>query len=157
MPTRIPQEESIDENLSAEDLLKKLNLPSQPKNSSTKPKIIEVTKKPIPTSKNALDKPQSMKKGETIIKETVIKSIDEYNEEEERKKMDKSSKEEPLVEIKFNISHKKGNLKLTVNLPKEESAANIDIQLNETSFILESQNYYSKHSFQKFHPQGKIV
>jgi hypothetical protein len=46
---------------------------------------------------------------------------------------------------------------LKIELPNEESAANIDIQVNETSFILESPNYFCKKTFQLFHPERKIV
>ena len=59
--------------------------------------------------------------------------------------------------MEFNITHKKGDLCLKVHLPKEESAANIDIQLNETSFILESPNYFVKRTFQVYHPLQKLV
>lgn len=90
MPTRVPtQEEDKDENLSAEDLLKKLNMPSQTSSSSTKPKVVEVTDS-LPSKSaysSTASKPQAkpVKKGETQIKETVIKSIEDYNAEEERK------------------------------------------------------------------------
>lgn len=146
----VPEE---DDNLSAEDLLKKLNLPSASASSSSKPKIVEVTNAKVKPPQVIKPVVKPVKQGETSIsmdesftpskpKETVVKSIAEYNAEQERKALKKDTKVEPKVTLDFNIEHKKGNMLLKFDLPNEESAANIDIQLNESSFILESPNYF---------------
>jgi hypothetical protein len=149
------QEEDKEENLTAEDLLKKLGMAGKP--SSKKPKIVEVTT-PLPKSSTPVDKPSKpVPKGETIIKETVVKSIDEYNQSEQLKKLNKSFKKEPESSIDFSIDHKKGNIKLKIMLPEEESAAGIDLQVRETEFLLETGAYFIHRKFQHYHPQLKVI
>jgi hypothetical protein len=110
MPSMVPEPED-DDNLSAEDLLKKLNLPSSSTSSSSKPKIVEVTNTKVKNPQVIKPVVKPVKHGETTIsmdpnftpsklkndyssldttsksqsKQTVIKSIDEYNAEQERK------------------------------------------------------------------------
>lgn len=150
-----PDEE---EKISADEILKKLNMPGSGQTSTPKkPMIVEVdgvaaaAPKPANRVKPA---PKPTQKGETIIQETVVKSIDEYNNQQNLKKL---QKEEPKSSVDFNIEHKKGNMRVKIELPKEESAASVNVQLNETSFFIESGNYYWKKEFKVFHPQQKLV
>ena len=163
MPDLLKKEEKVDENISAEELLSKLNLPGQASQApSSKPKVTEIdpdykmksSAKPKPNTK-VESKPVS--KGETQIKETVIKSIDDYNAEEEVKKLNKGDKEIPKVEIEFEIAHKKGDIRVKIHLPKEESVSDINLQLNESGFIIESPNYYWKQTLQNYHPNLKAI
>ena len=87
----------------------------------------------------------------------MIKSIDDYNTEEELKRLNTNKKEKPTVEINFDIIHDKGNIQLKFFLPKEKSASGIDIQVNETDYMLESSNYICKGSFQSYHPNLKLI
>mmetsp|Transcript_805 Transcript_805/g.793 ORF Transcript_805/g.793 Transcript_805/m.793 type:complete len:192 (+) Transcript_805:703-1278(+) len=131
MPSFAPKEEK--ENLSAEDLLKKLNLSSQAPSTSSKPKVVEVVKPSylIPSSVAQTNEKEPKKTGTT-----VIKSIDDYNNSKS------SSKLIPSSEATFGISHKKGNIRIVLGIPEEENLASIDLQVNSTSFVMESDKYY---------------
>ena len=157
LPINTQKKEENDENLDAESLRKELNLFEQNEQPKKKTKIVEVTKVNKHETQKADPSLVSIPKGETVIKESTIKSIDDYNTEEELKKMNKSQKEHPEIEINFNIVHDKGNIQLKFLLPKEKSAANIDIQINDSNYMLESPNYIWKGTFQAYHPYLKQV